>query len=145
MVRNEDGTPTAWKPGSNLELLLQGNSGGLPGALRVSDAWDESRRSIEARCLAPDAAASHLQRIKSAQRGIMHCGLWFYGPCAMARCGVVLDPHPQVNCLRFPLSARLSDAERLQLFSCLVSRIEQSSTSVKMGSVPAGGDARARA
>ena len=62
MVRNEDGTPTAWKPGSNLELLLQGNSGGLLGALRVSDAWDESRRSIEARCLAPDAAASHLQQ-----------------------------------------------------------------------------------
>ena len=49
MVRNEDGTPTVWKPGSNLQLPLQSSGGGgLPEALRVSDAWDESWRSIEA-------------------------------------------------------------------------------------------------
>ncbi len=62
VVRNGDGTPTAWKPGSNFQLPLQseggggGSSGGaaafaagLPGALRVSDAWDESWRRVEAR------------------------------------------------------------------------------------------------
>lgn len=50
VVRNEDGSATAWKPGDNLELPLQGGDGGLPGALRVSDAWDaESWRSVEAR------------------------------------------------------------------------------------------------
>lgn len=53
VVRNGDGTPTVWKPGSNLQLPLQGSGaadGGLPGALRISDAWDESWRRVEARC-----------------------------------------------------------------------------------------------
>jgi len=62
VVRNGDGTPTAWKPGSNFQRPRQseGGCGGagataaaaadsLPGALRVSDAWDESWRRVEAR------------------------------------------------------------------------------------------------
>ncbi|KAK9822642.1 hypothetical protein WJX81_002600 [Elliptochloris bilobata] len=58
VVRNEDGTPTVWKPGSNLQLPLQSGGGGLPEALRVSDAWDESWRSIEVETRVPVSVPS---------------------------------------------------------------------------------------
>ena len=76
VVRNEDGTPTVWKPGSNLHLPLQsgGGSGGLPEALRVSDAWDESWRSIEAS--QPCGLACTQRRLLHALRYNGWCCAW---------------------------------------------------------------------
>ena len=45
----------------------------------------------------------------------------------------VPDPHPQINCLRVTSAARLSNAERLQLLSCLVSRISRALRVFKWG------------
>ena len=75
VVRNEDGTPTVWKPGSNLQLPLHSSGGGgLPQALRVSDAWDESWRSIEARhpcrlCQVSGVSFAHSFRTGGAASG----------------------------------------------------------------------------